>query len=560
MKKRLFIAVFLFALLVHATAQSTGLFHTEEERIIDANGQVFVPHGVNVNGPRWAWSNTGTPLSTKGNSIKNVWGFNAVRVVWRRYEDRPNQGTGFTMDEYIQEYVVNRGLLVMIDLQDYLGENNFTPEWHQQTIEHWIEMAQKYGVGVNRSGSVVNLTEEQASMIWFNIHNEPISSNTNEQMVSLKERYEAVIDTIRALGAQNIFVLDGSTYANEYQSPTFNKTYGPHFVDKYENIIMSVHYGKSDWTKATWQNYMQWFVDRNIPLLGGEISQAAPGKDIRTTHAFYGDESSSWATGGFTVDGAGFEVGVGGFYWHFYGGDDGDLTTSNRGWLVNDDTNPTNLTEEGKIIWADIRRGDKNWTAPCGGDGCADDLDTEPPSPPENLQVSYYGSEATITWSPSTDNIEVTGYILYDGDGALIKKFNTANTSVVIPDLSPGVTYTYRISAYDAEGNESDLSEILSVVLPEEPSSIDKSRGYEFELFPNPNDGNFIIKSNTQPDILIDLYVYDLNGRQLHAEKSLNLKQDFPVSLETESGSYVVKIIETKNASLVYTQNIIVAK
>ena len=465
-KRRLFNLFFICSLLSLSWqpitfAQGTGMFHIEEERIIDSEGNVFVPHGVNVNGPRWAWSNTNTPLDTKGYSIAEVWGFNSVRIVWRRYEDKPGQGTGFTIDEYIQEYVVKRGLVAMIDLQDYLGQNNFSSEWHQQTLDHWTEMAKKYGAGSSRSLDQLGLTDEQASRVWFNIHNEPISDNSSSNMSALKARYDAVIDAIRDLGAQNIIVLDGSTYANEYQEPTFNKTYGPHYRDNYDNIVMSVHYGKSDWSLSTWQSYLQWFIDNDIPIVGGEISQAAPGKDIRTTHGFYGDENSNWATGGFSYNGASYNVGVGGYYWHFYGGDSGELTNSSRGWHVNDEVNPTNLTEEGKIIWADIRRGDKAWAAPCGGDGCGDPPtpDTTPPTIPTNLaQTGTTNSSITVSWTASTDNRGPITYEVY-----LLDEFknSTSSTSYSISSLTKNTQYEIKVRAKDGAGNYSAFSDSI---------------------------------------------------------------------------------------------------
>ena len=82
--------------------------------------------------------------------------------------------------------------------------------------------------------------------------------------------------------------------------------------------------------------------------------------------------------------------------------------------------------------------------------------DTTSPSVPQNLTaVSSILSQIDLLWEASTDNISVEGYNIYR-DGQFLKSISTAYTTDV--GMLPNTTYTYKITAYDAAGNESDFS------------------------------------------------------------------------------------------------------
>ncbi len=90
-------------------------------------------------------------------------------------------------------------------------------------------------------------------------------------------------------------------------------------------------------------------------------------------------------------------------------------------------------------------------------------VDTTPPATPaEPTAQSVSSTGTTIIWTPTTDNVGVAGYNIYR-DGAVVSQ-------LAIPPfrdtgLTPGVTYTYNISAFDAQGNVSAQSPILSVTI-----------------------------------------------------------------------------------------------
>jgi chitodextrinase len=87
--------------------------------------------------------------------------------------------------------------------------------------------------------------------------------------------------------------------------------------------------------------------------------------------------------------------------------------------------------------------------------------DTEAPSIPTDLTAnSVTSSSIGLTWTASTDNTAVTGYRIFR-DGSEVDTSNS--NSHTESGLSPNTQYTYRITAFDAAGNESSQSTELIV-------------------------------------------------------------------------------------------------
>src|SRR5262249_57801493 len=90
-------------------------------------------------------------------------------------------------------------------------------------------------------------------------------------------------------------------------------------------------------------------------------------------------------------------------------------------------------------------------TAPIGTTGGG--TDTTPPSTPAGLATSGIGqTSATLSWSPSTDNVGVTGYRVYLNGGLVT---TALTTSYLYSGLSCGTGYTLGVAAVDAAGNTS---------------------------------------------------------------------------------------------------------
>ncbi len=93
-----------------------------------------------------------------------------------------------------------------------------------------------------------------------------------------------------------------------------------------------------------------------------------------------------------------------------------------------------------------------------GGSG-----DTTPPSPPGTpTLVSDTSTSVTVSWTASTDNVGVTGYLVYH-DGQLCDQVNGTTLTGICANLSPQTQYGFYVNAVDAAGNVSQPSGTLSV-------------------------------------------------------------------------------------------------
>ncbi len=110
--------------------------------------------------------------------------------------------------------------------------------------------------------------------------------------------------------------------------------------------------------------------------------------------------------------------------------------------------------------------------------------DTQPPSPPTGLsQAAVTADSATMNWSPSTDNVGVTGYTIYRGS-AVAGAVSAATTTFTDTGLAAGTAYSYTVVARDAAGNASAASAPLAVVTtpapdtqpPSAPAPVDRRR------------------------------------------------------------------------------------
>ena len=90
----------------------------------------------------------------------------------------------------------------------------------------------------------------------------------------------------------------------------------------------------------------------------------------------------------------------------------------------------------------------------------------EPPTAPTNLAVSSKTtSSVSFTWTASTDNVGVTGYVVQmkQGSGSFAVVGEPSTTSFTKSGLSASTTYIFRVKAVDAVDNASDWSDELSV-------------------------------------------------------------------------------------------------
>src|SRR5712691_11461954 len=111
------------------------------------------------------------------------------------------------------------------------------------------------------------------------------------------------------------------------------------------------------------------------------------------------------------------------------------------------------------------------------GAGATPSADTTPPSMPTGLTAAAAGSTgANLSWSASTDNVGVTGYIVRRNG---VQVATPTTTSFADTGLSAATTYSYTAAARDAAGNASANSASASVTTPPPPPSNSASLAWD---------------------------------------------------------------------------------
>ena len=95
-------------------------------------------------------------------------------------------------------------------------------------------------------------------------------------------------------------------------------------------------------------------------------------------------------------------------------------------------------------------------------------VDTEAPSIPGRPDTTVAGGTVQLTWTPSTDNVGVVGYIVYrsdKGNSSPLEIGQTSGTSFTDGTPQSGGQYFYSVVAFDAAGNVSEPSPSAKVRL-----------------------------------------------------------------------------------------------
>jgi chitodextrinase len=93
--------------------------------------------------------------------------------------------------------------------------------------------------------------------------------------------------------------------------------------------------------------------------------------------------------------------------------------------------------------------------------------DTTPPTTPGSFQSTNTGLTAiSLSWTASTDNKAVTGYLLSRNGTQIATIPSTAATSYNDSSLTYGTTYNYTLKATDAAGNLSNPATLSVTTLP----------------------------------------------------------------------------------------------
>jgi chitodextrinase len=176
--------------------------------------------------------------------------------------------------------------------------------------------------------------------------------------------------------------------------------------------------------------------------------------------------------------------------------------------------------------------------------------DTEAPSVPGNLRTSVVtANSVALAWDASTDNLAVTGYVIYrNGTEVGPSTTNAYTDNAVTPDTE----YSYTVAAKDAAGNTSAQSAALTAkTLPGQPADGKK-------MYITPPSGTAAPGTDLTVEVRVDAKDDQINAAQADIAYSSNLQfkaiddatSDFGVNAQKDGGSGVVTIARGNTAAL----------
>jgi YVTN family beta-propeller protein len=100
--------------------------------------------------------------------------------------------------------------------------------------------------------------------------------------------------------------------------------------------------------------------------------------------------------------------------------------------------------------------------------------DTTAPSKPASFTASAASGRPALSWGASTDNVAVTGYVIYRStngtQGTEVARTAASVRQWIDPAFQEKVQYTYSMKAFDAAGNLSALTALKSVTASQAPT------------------------------------------------------------------------------------------
>ena len=98
--------------------------------------------------------------------------------------------------------------------------------------------------------------------------------------------------------------------------------------------------------------------------------------------------------------------------------------------------------------------------------------DTQAPTVPNGLTANASSPmQVDFSWNASSDNIAVAGYTVYR-DGAALTTVSDSTLAYSDTTVSSATTYQYSVDAFDAAGNHSATTPLVSITTPDTPPTV----------------------------------------------------------------------------------------
>jgi mannan endo-1,4-beta-mannosidase len=302
-------------------------------QIIDPDGKVFTPIGINLNGPHSVWDEFTPSTTDLVGMAGDTWKFNTIRLdsaVDSGQSDYPqyNYGNDSEFDTVVNAYTA-RHMVVIIGNFTVKACTMPTPGQVGQITSYWTGLANKY---------------KNNPYVWFDLQNEPGGDAHEQQWL---DDHNTWSQAIRATGAQNMISYEGGTCGQEehygkgdWASASNFFAWGPQLKSAYGNVSFQLHvYG--DWETGDMVGFITAMRTKGLGMYIGEIGWPEGSNGVERNGSLNGYAAAK-------------STGTGVLGWHGMGGDGYNITTGSSGAHfnnINSTTNPSNLTEDGQLLW-----------------------------------------------------------------------------------------------------------------------------------------------------------------------------------------------------------------
>lgn len=387
--------IFLLLVLKGNLFAQTPNFRVEGTKILDPDGNEFIPFGGNMNGYKWGWNNR---TRDHIDAFVDHWKFNTVRLncyikgyhrnsqYWHHGDFNGTWNVNNDLDQLI-ELFTSRGVVVQIEAHDWTGrginvteqkfynnngnelgsnhgetlENPFTEFGGKETYESQFDIlvdffsyfAEKY---------------KDNPYVWFNPMNEP-GTVVDGYYLANGSKYGQVpqywadmhiefIKAMRELGFNNIIVVDGIAAGQDHgqwwgHNPSTLKPHTSAILSKGQEVFNADSIGNTvfsfhayhNWGKTANPNLISQYVDavhdKGLAIHIGEAGWYVNRETAEPGVAFHRIFDQDLVLG----------KGIGVLSWHLQPGDGMALVHEGTFSRINHTQNPTNLTWSGERFW-----------------------------------------------------------------------------------------------------------------------------------------------------------------------------------------------------------------
>ena len=396
---------------------ATGL-HISNGRLVEGNGNDFVMRGVN-HAHTWYQGRTQQSLA----DIKAL-GANTVRVVLADGH-RWSANSASDVANVIAQCKANR-LICVLEVHDTTG-------YGEESAAGTLDEAADYWTGLK------SVLAGEEDYIVINIGNEPWGNTDPDGWTAPTI---AAIKKLRNAGLEHTIMVDAPNWGQDWQGVMRANAQSVYDADSTGNLIFSIHMYSVFDTAQEITDYLNAFVNAELPILIGEFGGPADQ---------YGDPDED------TMMAAAQQLKLGYLAWSWSGNTDPILDLA-----LNFD--PTQLSSWGRRVFngANGIAGTAKEATVFGGGGSGDTQAPTAPGTPSASAVT--ATSATLGWTAATDNVGVTGYdIVRVSAGEETRVATSTTNTATVSGLTAETAYTFAVYARDAAGNRSARSATVSV-------------------------------------------------------------------------------------------------